>query len=575
MLFPWWIKYPNVNNEIQNLDWLEYTVKHLSEEVKNFINLNKIKYADPILWDITHQYEANTIVVDPQTGDAFISTKPVPYGVSLNNTNYWTKIYNYADAISKLEEQIAAANEGLSTTASAARSVGDLVWLNGLLYKVTAPMIAGDSYVVNSNVVKTTIENELDGLRNNINTLTTFTEQGLINERVARENADTTLQNNIDALTTFTEQGLENERIARENTDNELRALINPNYKRILTVGAYGCDYTTINDAVTQAKTYSTDTERTAILICGGVYNEEITLDGNGIDLIGLGHVTIQYGSTYPNAPLYVVGSIMCQNITFYNTSSSGNAYGVHYESQTDPSLEGADVRFIDCTFISVGASALGMGMGENMTARFKNCMFYCDSAAPIYFHNYPLGLQYGQYAEFYDCQLITSYSYSVLIDNARAIGGAAGVSNMAIVFNKCMAGVGKGSIVYRNGANTSKPYVPTTGEVFITLKSEQNDMPGLNYVGSAGYTITVPATLPQVPDSSDSKMKVFIPTPFDATMYYRRINSVMINGYNYTNVFSVGNVTSGGVVIETTEQSLKGYYGLFTLEFSLDSNFS
>ena len=161
ILFPWWKEYPNVNDEILNLDWTLYTVKHLAEEVANFINLNTIKYADPILWDITNQYEANTVVVDPQTGDAFISTKPVPYGVSLANTDYWTKIYNYAAVISGLEEQIAAANEGLSTTATASRAIGDLVWLNGLLYKVTSPMIAGDTYVVNSNCEKTTIEEEL------------------------------------------------------------------------------------------------------------------------------------------------------------------------------------------------------------------------------------------------------------------------------------------------------------------------------------------------------------------------------------------------------------------------------
>lgn len=207
-LFPWWIKYPNVNNEIQNLDWLLYTVRHLSEEVKNFINLNTIKYADPILWDITSQYEANTIVVDPQTGDAFISTKPVPYGVSLNNTDYWTKIYNYADAINKLEEQIAAANERLSTTASAPRSVGDLVWLNGLLYRVTADMIAGDSYVVDSNCVKTTIEEELQNLIDavdlkigNLSDLSTTDKSNLV---AAINEVLTTLSTNIGNLSDLT-----------------------------------------------------------------------------------------------------------------------------------------------------------------------------------------------------------------------------------------------------------------------------------------------------------------------------------------------------------------------------------
>ena len=154
-------EYPYVDPNMFNDDWLLNMMKQLLKEFENFINLNKIKYADPILWDITKQYEVNTIVIDPQTGDAYISTKAVPYGVALSNTNYWTKIYNYANTINTLEEQIAAANEELSTTATAPRSKGDLVWLNGLLYKVTANMIAGDSYVIGSNIIKTTIEEEL------------------------------------------------------------------------------------------------------------------------------------------------------------------------------------------------------------------------------------------------------------------------------------------------------------------------------------------------------------------------------------------------------------------------------
>ena len=163
-LFPWWKRYPNVNDEILNLDWLLYTVKKLSEEVSDFINLNTIKYADPILWDITSQYEANTIVVDPQTGDAYISVQAVPYGVSLSNTSYWTKIYNYADAINGLEEQIAVANEKLSTTATASRAVGDLVWLNGVLYIIISYMNAGDAYVEGSNCTQITIEQLMGNL---------------------------------------------------------------------------------------------------------------------------------------------------------------------------------------------------------------------------------------------------------------------------------------------------------------------------------------------------------------------------------------------------------------------------
>lgn len=66
-----------------------------------------------------------------------------------------------SELYNQLEEQIAKANEGTSTTATADRSVGDLVWLDGMLYAVTRNMGAGDRYVAGSNCVKTTIEEQI------------------------------------------------------------------------------------------------------------------------------------------------------------------------------------------------------------------------------------------------------------------------------------------------------------------------------------------------------------------------------------------------------------------------------
>ena len=197
-MIPWWIHYPNVNNEIINLDWILQISNENTDKIENFIGVNTIKYADPILWDITSQYEANTIVVDPQTGDAYISTKAVPYGVALSNDGYWTKIYNYASEIHTFREQIAA-DEQLSTTATAPRSVDDLVFLNGLLYIVTAPMIAGDSYVEGSNCVKTTINAELLRLHTSINAEAQARAEADTAEAEARAEADTALGERITA----------------------------------------------------------------------------------------------------------------------------------------------------------------------------------------------------------------------------------------------------------------------------------------------------------------------------------------------------------------------------------------
>ena len=63
-------EYPYTDSGHYNSDWLIKVVKELINEIDNFVNLNKIKYANPIGWDITRQYETNTVVVDNRTGNA-------------------------------------------------------------------------------------------------------------------------------------------------------------------------------------------------------------------------------------------------------------------------------------------------------------------------------------------------------------------------------------------------------------------------------------------------------------------------------------------------------------------------
>lgn len=151
-------QFPYTNFHELNLDWILGKLKELDATMVNFINLNTIKYADPIEWDITRQYEANTVVVDNRTGNAYISTHEVPDGVHITNTDYWTVIYNYQFSLEKLQKQITPIDEEDNTTATAPRQVGELVWLSGELFRITAPMIAGDMYVDGSNCRHITVE---------------------------------------------------------------------------------------------------------------------------------------------------------------------------------------------------------------------------------------------------------------------------------------------------------------------------------------------------------------------------------------------------------------------------------
>ncbi len=199
---------PYTNFHDLNLDWIIEVLNEFNTKLTNFVSLATIKYANPIQWDITSQYEANTVVVDSH-GNAYLSVQPVPSGVSLDRAEYWTKIGNFDALWADVKKAITPNDEGHSPTATADRAVNDLVWVNGFLVRVTRAMVAGDAYVSGSNCVSSSTNEVLSYL------LSTFND-GLNAEKTARENADNGLQTAINAEAT-----------ARKNADNGLQTAIN------------------------------------------------------------------------------------------------------------------------------------------------------------------------------------------------------------------------------------------------------------------------------------------------------------------------------------------------------------
>lgn len=117
-------KFPYTNFQELNLDYILKIVVEQNEEISKFVSLNALKYADPIQWSITSQYEKNTIVIDPSTGIAYISVKPVPLGVSVTNTEYWTEVFDLSQVMQDLQDQIDANTALINTnTASIAQEV--------------------------------------------------------------------------------------------------------------------------------------------------------------------------------------------------------------------------------------------------------------------------------------------------------------------------------------------------------------------------------------------------------------------------------------------------------------------
>lgn len=107
---------PYVNFHELNADWILNKIRDQDERINNFINLSTVKYADPIQWNIATQYEANTIVIDPETGTAYISTQPVPSGVNLDNDEYWNTVFDLSQLVTE---------EKLYTTPEEHGAVGD------------------------------------------------------------------------------------------------------------------------------------------------------------------------------------------------------------------------------------------------------------------------------------------------------------------------------------------------------------------------------------------------------------------------------------------------------------------
>ena len=222
--------YPRTDFHELNQDWMISMLFDMINQVENFVEMNSVKYADPIQWDITRQYEKNTIVVDPITCTAYLSNHPVPMGVALSRTEYWSVIFDLGRFITLASQNFANSYEAvLTTTATMPTDEGRWVVWNSILYRAKNDIHVGDMYVIDGNIEKYTVEMFFDELAHLIAEETEARIEAdnvlhgeIVDESVARENADTTLQDNIDAEALAREEADEAEATAREDADTAL-----------------------------------------------------------------------------------------------------------------------------------------------------------------------------------------------------------------------------------------------------------------------------------------------------------------------------------------------------------------
>lgn len=172
-------------------------VSKVIEVMQQYIESSSISYADPIQWDITKQYPRNTVVVTVN-GDGYLSTQPVPIGIDIDNEDYWTKIGNFSELWGGVKLAITPVDEKLKTTASAARAVNDLVWLNNDLYVITKAMDAGTQYIEGTNCKKTNIGEQLNDLNTKVENNKSSVDNSIEQINTNIENINANLNKKID-----------------------------------------------------------------------------------------------------------------------------------------------------------------------------------------------------------------------------------------------------------------------------------------------------------------------------------------------------------------------------------------
>jgi len=208
-------KYPYTDFHELNLDWIIAALKEYIKELREFVQINAIKYADPLQWDITRQYEKNTVVIDPLTGTAYISVQPVPAGISLARPEYWTVVFDLSVFITAANNNFTVRVETTTTTtATFDTAAGEwLIW-DQKLYKANVNITAGDAYVEGSNITRWTVEEGLQEIGTalaalaanvgDLNDLTTTDKSSIVNAINDVVSALTTVVNNVGALASLT-----------------------------------------------------------------------------------------------------------------------------------------------------------------------------------------------------------------------------------------------------------------------------------------------------------------------------------------------------------------------------------
>ena len=180
--------WPWTNLHELNLDWVIQSIKDQETRLTNFVSLNSIKYADPFQWNITSQYAQNTLVIDPEDGTAYLSVQPVPSGVQITNTDYWTPVFtlqNFTEALKKAISDFP--QQGIGQGATQEIPQGTVFWAGDTLCYAGQTIPVGTLVIPGSNCQVTTVDELINSIFSSAyavyNSATTAIELGWVRQQ--------------------------------------------------------------------------------------------------------------------------------------------------------------------------------------------------------------------------------------------------------------------------------------------------------------------------------------------------------------------------------------------------------
>jgi len=96
----------------------------------------------------------------------------------------------------------------------------------------------------------------------------------------------------------------------------------------VVGTAGYGAAYTSIQDAIDAVPSYATVAEPGLVLIGPGTYTENLTIEHDGVFLVGLGAVTIQNDGASHTITVQAVPGPAPQNVTFQNITVVNDQVG-------------------------------------------------------------------------------------------------------------------------------------------------------------------------------------------------------------------------------------------------------